>query len=182
MSRKLIAALTVMVVWAFAAHGEDRRAVQLSAALNLAENGIRTGKVGPILTAREMLADLAPSGEIAAHLKGKWEFEARFLARGNPVILDRLNAVKDKESDPTLWIYDYSRRFSLTGTARITSIAPGNGLRLRRIDANVRNFCREDPSRLFWRCNPDLEVTSFEITAKGNIRTGYIILTTEAAE
>lgn len=160
------------------AKAEDRRAVQMAAALELAATGIETGDVVPLLVAREMLADLAPSGQVAAGLQAVWDSEARFLARSNPDILARLNAITTRPADPDLYVIELAPSITLPDGLGMTALALPDTVRVSAVTVAGDSVCTPGFASAIWRCDPGLARGTIALEAEAKSRDAHIVMTT----
>ena len=164
------------------ASAEDQRAERLVAALNLAEAGIATGSIAPLIVAREMLADLAPSGLAVKTLEAKWDSEARFLARGDPDILSRLSAITTAARDPDLLLVPAAPSVNLPEGVGLVGIAVAERGMLISVTARSPEPCISSSDPAIWVCDPDL--ARGEVLFEGQFGTGasYLVLTVEGGQ
>ena len=159
---------------------EDQRAEQLGAALKLAEAGIAQGDVTPLILAREILAALAPSGAAAEALAANWSSEARFLARGDPDILARLDAIKSPARDPDLHLITFAPSVTLPEGTSLVRIHVQDGIALTAVTSEGAEICAVAPSGATWTCDAGLASGTLLFEGSGGDGRSHLILLTES--
>ncbi len=158
---------------------DDRRAGQMAAALNLAAAGIDREEVAPVMVAREMLADLAPTGAAVSELQKTWDSEARFLARGDADILARLGAIKEQAADPSLHVMELGNAVRVPEGQGLSSVAVPDSVRLISVTVEGEPVCVPDSDLAIWRCEPARARGAIVLEAEGGDEISHLVFTTE---
>lgn len=155
---------------------DDRRVAFLAASIDLAQRGIETGSVTPVMLAREMLANISPSGAVAERLDATWAQEARFFARGNPEILARIDKAAKSEVDPNLTVYDASSRLVLPTGHGATVMAVAGQARLDRVAAKGVEVCKPDAEKSLWICDPENARDVLELDVQLGAGASFVVI------
>ncbi|MCV6592370.1 MAG: hypothetical protein OIF48_05415 [Silicimonas sp.] len=147
-------ALVLWVCLATPLAADEERARHLAAALDLARQGFATQSAAPLVLASEMLADLAPGGITVPALARSWQEEARFLARGDQAILDRLDALAPRTPVHVLHIAELAPRLVLPEGRRLRALVLPRNLRLTGVAAKDGAVCTPGALPDIWHCDP----------------------------
>lgn len=152
---------------AFAEDAADRlRVEQVVAALNLGAIGIRLEQAEPLVIAREMLAELAPTGSGIIDVEQRFEAEARFLLRGDPTLARRLDALMPEPADRSLLIEPLPSRLNVPSSQGIAAIAVSTNARLISVTRAGEAVCVPPGAGPVWSCDPARARGTLDVESK----------------
>lgn len=158
----------------------DPRIERTIAAIEIGEAGVRTGNVGWVITAVEMLADLAPSGPAAEALMSDFISEASFLMRATPELSARLvdAELRARDPDPTLVIETAQiLPRALPEGQGITGLGLVRGVLIEPLLGGDIGACARQRGGRIWTCDPQLARGELVLATQGTVDEALLVLT-----
>lgn len=150
-------------------------AVEVAAALTLADAGVARQQAALIVTALEVLADYALIGPQAAAAKASYLTEARFLMRGDKALAARLIAATGPAptNAPHIWIAPFQETLHLPEGWAVQRIVASQRKSLIDVRGGATQICA--PRQDVWHCGFVPQAGTLQVTGQP-ARGGWLVL------